>query len=158
MREVLEYQTARVWSEPNSVKALPQNSDFFFLLLSYIISSINHLMIYLLLSAGNLFTNTVDYFISENYLIAGYVLSLPLSDLDDLSGKLARLGGIWGKFVGTCKGRMKVSHKCSFETCECISRVLNMKLRCDHGIKINTCMQCFRGAQVVETRPCFDFL
>jgi len=51
-------------------------------------------MIYLLLSAGNLFTNTVDYFISENYLIAGYVLSLPLSDLDDLSGKLARLGGI----------------------------------------------------------------
>lgn len=94
MREVLEYQTARVWSEPNSVKALPQNGDFFFLSLSYIISSINHLMIYLLLSAGNLFTNTVDYFISENYLIAGYVLSLPLSDLDDLSGKLARLGGI----------------------------------------------------------------
>lgn len=75
------------------MKALPKSGDFFFFS-PYIISSINHLMICLLLSSGNLFTNTVDYIISENYLIAGYVLSLPLSVLGDLSGKLARLEGI----------------------------------------------------------------
>lgn len=131
----------------------------FFFFLPCILSFVNHLMIFWLTGEVNLCTTILDYFITENYLITGYVLSLLISVLGDLSEKLAGLEGTWRKWVGKCKGRMKVSYKCSFEECECInSFLLNTKLRHDHDVRINGCTQCFRRVWVVETRLYFDFL
>lgn len=153
--EVKEYQIVWVWSKSNTVKVFLTSEFwlFFFFSLSYILSSVNHLMIFWLRAEGNLFTTTLNDFISENYLITWYVLSLPIWVLDDLSKKLERLEGTWRKCVGSCKGKMKVSHKCPSVECECTTHVLqNMKLECDHDVSINAHTQCFKGVWVVETR------
>ena len=127
--------------------------------LSCILSFVNHLTIFWLAAEVNLCTTILDYFITENYLITGYVLSLPVSVLGDHSEKLARLKETWRKYVGKCKGRMKLSCQCSFEECECInSFLLNTKLRHDRDVRINGCTQCFRRLWVVETRLHFDIL
>lgn len=162
LAESTERKSGRSQRIPNSMgmvqiqhyDSIPYLRVLTFFFFSYHIScqSVNHLMIFWLRAKGNLFTTTLNDFISENYLITWYVLSLPIWVLGDLSKKLERLEGTWRKCVGSCKGKMKVSHKCPFVECECTTNVLlNMKLECDHDVSINAHTQCFKGVWVLET-------
>lgn len=144
VREVSECQIAGAWSECSSVEVFI-TSEFWLFLSSYHVSS--HLSITSWSSdwqqksiALPLFWITLLQKLLNKrvYFISTYLW------FSDLSRKLARLKGIWRKWIGKCKGRMKVNCKCSFEECECInSFFLNTKLTHDHDVRINGCTQSF---------------